>query len=244
MRTLLDKIGTRWLLIALAVAAVAFVAGVNYGLRTDGGIGAQGVTPTVPPALLNTPTASEVSAMIATAEAIISTPTPGAGLVIEVIDPATNNPVKESAVAAMSKEEAALVAAYETADAKFSEISMWFHSRFDRLTPNLQEYLDTNPDRAIYLQKIDKVIHLPENVQIRWIKEKSNIPSPRLCAKPADGCQTALPAYELALKESQETDRRKRWVLVDSAGYVFVAGSDTLPQDFSFLSKFQVARYK
>ena len=46
MRTLLDKIGTRWVLIALLVAVVAFVAGVNYGLRTSGGILAQGVTPT------------------------------------------------------------------------------------------------------------------------------------------------------------------------------------------------------
>ena len=46
MRTLLNKIGTRWVLIALVVAVVAFVAGVNYGLRNSGGILAQASTPT------------------------------------------------------------------------------------------------------------------------------------------------------------------------------------------------------
>ena len=46
MRTLLRQNKTLWALIALAVAIIAFVAGVSYGLRNSGGILAQGVTPT------------------------------------------------------------------------------------------------------------------------------------------------------------------------------------------------------
>ena len=63
MRPLLDKIGTRWVLIALVVAAVAFVAGVTYGLRTAGGIGAQ--EPTPPDVTFPPPTDEEWAAMLA-----------------------------------------------------------------------------------------------------------------------------------------------------------------------------------
>ena len=58
MRQLLDRIGTRWVLIALAVAVVAFVAGVNYQLRTAGGILAQSSTPI--PAPHSTPDMSKI----------------------------------------------------------------------------------------------------------------------------------------------------------------------------------------
>ena len=63
MNALLQTLRTRWVVIALAVAAVAFVAGVNYGLRTSDGIGAQAPTPpdvTFPP-----PTDEEWEAMLA-----------------------------------------------------------------------------------------------------------------------------------------------------------------------------------
>ena len=58
MRPLPDKVGTRWALIALVVAVVAFVAGVNYQLRTGGGILAQASTPT--PAPHSTPDMSKI----------------------------------------------------------------------------------------------------------------------------------------------------------------------------------------
>ena len=90
MRTLLDKIGTRWLLIALAVAAVAFVAGANYGLRTDGGIGAQQRTP--PNVTFAPPTDTEWAALAAQ--------TPYAGeLVIDTVQ-------ETAGASSMSKAEA------------------------------------------------------------------------------------------------------------------------------------------
>ena len=90
MRTLLDKIGMRWVLIALAVAVIAFVAGVNYGLWDSDGIGAQQRTPSN--VTFAPPTDSEWTALAAQ--------TPYAGeLVIDTVQEATG-------ASSMSKAEA------------------------------------------------------------------------------------------------------------------------------------------
>ena len=90
MRPLLNKIGTLWVLIALAVAVIAFVAGVNYGLWDSDGIGAQQRTP--PNVTFAPPTDSEWTALAAQ--------TPYAGeLVIDTVQEATG-------ASSMSKAEA------------------------------------------------------------------------------------------------------------------------------------------
>ena len=240
MRPLLDKIGTRWVLIALVVAAVAFVAGVNYQLRTGGGILAQGVTPT-PTSIyaINTPTDAELDAAIATAVAK-NLPT----AVVRVIDPKTGKPVEDSPVAVMSNEEADLQAAYQVAEETFDRASVWSHVRFGQLTANLQEYLGANPDRVIYLQKIDRTIHLPKDIMIRWIMSDDTHPKPSVCDDPADGCPTSLPAYVLydtALGVNKNYMPNMS-IIVDGSGYVFVRDSDTLPGGFTFLSELKVIR--
>ena len=229
MNALLHTLRTRWAVIALAVAAVAFVAGVNYGLRTGGGILAQGVTPT-PTSIydINTPTVAELDAAYATAVAE-NAPT----AIVRVIDGNTGKPIEEN-VSSMSKEEAAVDAAYDEAKAKYIGSRSWPHARVDRLTSNVREYLATNPDRAIYLVKLDRVVHLPEGVRIVDYYTKEDSPPPILCSDPADGCPTTLPSYYLrSLGNSVE---------VDSAGHVFVVDSDIIPDGFSFLSEFTVWR--
>ena len=90
MRTLLQQNKTRWLLIALAAAVIAFVAGVSYGLRTSDGIGAQQRTP--PNVTFSPPTDTEWAALAAQ--------TPYAGeLVIDTVQEATG-------ASSMSKAEA------------------------------------------------------------------------------------------------------------------------------------------
>ena len=235
MRLLLDKIGTLWVLIALAVAVVAFVAGVNYGLRTSGGILAQEPSPTyIPPWILNTPTRAEVLSLVATAEAKGTlSDNQGEGLGFRVREPNKNKP---TGATALSKEEAALIAAYDAAKSAYYETTSWPHVKSDRLTPNLQKYLTTNPDRAIYLVKIDRLVHLPEGVKIGDYYTKENSPPPILCSTPAEGCPTDLPWYYLRAGEKQ--------VSVDGAGHVFIHNSDILPDTFSFLSEFKAWRYR
>ena len=237
MRTLLDKIGTRWVLIALAVAVVAFVAGVNYQLRTGGGILAQSSTPT-PSVLKPTPTDAELVAA--------RTKNPNVKPVsVTVMDPKTGKSVNESFAASQSKEEAALEAAYLAAEAEYPRSSLpHVNVQPDTLTSNLQEYLSTHPDRAIYLRKIDRVIHLPEGIMIRWIRSDDTYPKPRVCNDPADGCPTSLPAYVLyntALGVNKNYTPNMS-IIVDSSGYVFVRNSDTLPDGFTFLSELKVIR--
>ena len=259
MNALLQTLRTRWAVIALAVAAIAFVAGVSYGLRTSDGIGAQAPseTPVIPPSLKYTPTTEETRDIIGTAEAIIANT--GGGLIIEVIDPKTGKPAEESAVAAVSKEEAAYnaahdkyQAAYDVAHAKYSE-SRWTHYFVvpHRLTTNFQEYLDTDPDRAIYLVEIDRVIHLPKGIRINWIQTEhgGNPTPPRTCPTPTpQGCPASLPAYQLVdsaeegLYTSDGSLNSRYGVLVDSSGHVFLYEADTLPDNFSFLSGLKVVR--
>ena len=228
MRTLPHTPKTRRLLIALAagaaVAAIAIIAGVNCGLRTSGGA-------------TSAPTDAERDAAVATAAAKSARPLG----VVEVVDSATGKPVEGSPVAAISKEELAFEEAYETADAKYPRTS-WPHVYVSpkRLTPNLEEYLNTHPDRAIYLRTIDRVVHLPENIWLRWVSKGVFAPYECASGDPEDWCPK-WPTYDIALKDSDEPDRRKRSVRVDSTGVVSVSGSDTLPDGFSFLSKLKVA---
>ena len=246
MKALLQTLRTRWVAIAIAVAAIAFVAGVSYGFRTTDDIVAQEPSPTyIPPSLLNTPTKAEAQVMIATAEAIIAKT--GGGLVIRVIDPKTGKPVEETPVAAMSKEEAALQTAYDVAYAKYHKYrrSEFGHVQLQNfssttLTSNLQEYLSTDPDRAIYLRTIDRVIHLPENIR-PWANG-GPLPHPSCTSSTPDDWCKGWPSYVLRLNDSDESDYRKTSVTVDSTGTVDVRGSDTLPDGFSFLSEFKIVR--
>ena len=229
MRTLPHTLKTRWLLIALAVgvavAAIAIIAGANFGLRTSGGA-------------TSAPTDEEWDAAIATAVAKSARPLG----VVEMVDSATGKPVEDSPAVAISKEELAFEEAYETADAKYP-LNFWPHVYVSpkRLTPHLQEYLNTHPDRAIYLRTIDRVVHLPENVGIRWVQRGVFPPYECAWGDPEDWCPT-WPSYDIALNVTDEPDRRKRSVTVDSTGVVSVGGSDTLPDGFSFLSQFKVER--
>ena len=244
MKALLQTLRTRWVAIAIAVAAIAFVAGVSYGLRTTDDIVAQEPSPTyIPPSLLNTPTKAEAQVMIATAEAIIAKT--GGGLVIRVIDPKTGKPVEETPVAAMSKEEAALDAAYEAAYVKYPGSKLGHiqvqHINSTTLTPSLKEYLNTDPDRAIYLRTIDRVVHLPETVWIVWV-DGGPSPHPSCTSSTPEAWCQGWPSYDLRLKDNSESDYRKTSVTVDSTGTVDVRGSDILPEGFSFLSEFKVVR--
>ena len=106
--------------------------------------------------------------------------------VVRVIDPKTGKTVEDSPVAVMSNEEADLQAAYQVAEETFDRASVWSHVRFGQLTANLQEYLGANPDRVIYLQKIDRTIHLPKDIMIRWIMSDDTHPKPSVCDDPVD----------------------------------------------------------
>ena len=231
MRTLLDKIGTRWLLIALVVAVVAFVAGVNYGLRTSGGMLAQGGTPT-PTSIydINTPTAAELDAAYATAVAQ-NVPT----AVVVVRGGSASKPV--TAMSKEEKEEAALSAAYLAAEETFDGGTHYWDDRITRITFNLEEYLGIHPKRAIYLVDIDRVIRLPKGIEYSYSLNKWQSPPPT-CRRPSywSGRCPVFPAYALRAPSRDE-------VWVDSAGYVFVPDSDTLPEGFSFLSDLKVWRY-
>ena len=212
MKAPLQTLRTHWAVIALAVAGIAIVAGVSYGLRTSNGIGAQAPpnTPVIPPSLEDTPTTEETRDIIGTAEAV-------------------------------SKEEAALDAAYKAATAKYPR-SIWPHvqipiTQSTTLTPNLQEYLNTHPGRAIYLRTIDKVLHLPKNIKLRYV-QGGVFPLPQCFSS---GCDW-WPSYDIALKDSNELLPHKRAVSVESTGTVEVRRSDTLPDGFSFLSEFKIER--
>ena len=230
MRPLLNKIGTRWALIALAAAVIAFVAGVSYGLRTDGGILARWVTST-PTSIydLNTPTAWELN--IAYATAVSQTPT----AVVVVTGGSASKPA-----AAMSKEEkekAALRAAYRAAEDTFDGGTHYWDERITKITFNLEEYLGIHPKQAIYLVDIDRVIRLPKNIKYVQSFDKWQSP-PATCIRPSwwSGKCPVFPTYNLMAPSGNK-------VWVDSAGYVFVPDSDTLPEGFSFLSDLKVWRY-
>ena len=224
MKALFHKLKTRWALIAVLVLIAAFVAGVNYGIRTSGGAVAEERTPRpTPPFLVNTPTDAEFEASIATA---VAKGDPGFyDLTIEVIDPKTGRPVEDSVSGQQDPQLAELEAAYNAADAAYS--SFWSHVWNDQLTPSYREYLNTDPGRAIYLVEVDRVIHLPRGVELYWIDDLDTIPYPACISCPAYGLRTG-----------EETVR------IDSDGRVFVRNSDVLPDGFSFLSEFEIVHWK
>ena len=94
MNAPLHTLRTRWVVIALAVAAVAFVAGVNYGLRTTEDIVAQ--EPTPPNITFPTPTDAEWDAL--------ASQTPTGGELIVVFEP------EEGGAKSMSKARAEYMA--------------------------------------------------------------------------------------------------------------------------------------
>ena len=95
------------------------------------------------------------------------------------------------------------------------------------------EYLASDPERAIYLYEIDRVIHLPEGFVIWWVYNDGYFSRECSPGYLMPRCPIE-PAYHLKRVENGKK------VGVDSAGYVFVVDSDTLPAGFGFLSDLEV----
>ncbi len=95
------------------------------------------------------------------------------------------------------------------------------------------EYLTSDPERTIYLEGADRVIHLPDGIVIRWIYRDGYFSRECTPGHLSSRCPVE-PAYHLRRVAN------RKLVGVDSAGYVFVTDSDTLPEGFEFLSGFEV----
>ena len=203
-------------------------------MRTSGGILAQGVTPT-PTYDINIPTSADLDASLATAIAE-NVPTAVVRVIHPKISKSTGEDTSVSAQVSQSSNFKVAVA-YATAEAAYSSwIPHLWDDRINRLTPNYKEYLETNPERAIYLLEIDRVIHLPDGIHIGLVLEERDTGSH--CSSPnywGGRCPT-LPNHNLGNKDGSH-------VWVDSSGNVYVLDSHTLRDGFSFLSEFKIRRY-
>lgn len=207
LRDIGSRLLRRWPIIGIFVVIAALVGGFAFGtFYSDGNLRILAQDPAPTPTLsfvVNTPTDAELDEMKA-----------------EYIKTLTSTPRARSRSAA-----AAVPTPTFTVAEQIQEYRMYARSQAEF------EYWMSDRERAIYLEELDRVIHLPDSVVDLSIYDDRPYPPQYWCGapdRPIPRCPVA-PVYDLDMGEYT--------ISVDSTGRVFLDDGETLP---SFLSGLKV----